>query len=218
MVTISRIVEKIIEENAFLEEALSRKIINYVALAEEIKPRIDRELKENAKISAIMMALRRLQEKLGNKFARKAKFSKDSEIFIKSDLFEITVKKSSKTFSVIQEIYPIIDPERDFLTITQGITQVTIIANRRNKEKILKILHKEKIYKELDDLACLSTTIPMNAIDEAGYFYIITRAFAWEDIALIEIVSTLTELNLIIKEKDVPKAFILFKDTIKNNS
>ena len=136
MVTISRTVEKIIEENPFIQEALSRGIINYAALAEEIKPRIEIELKNKVKDSAVMMSLRRLNEKLEKSITIKPKFEKHTDIFVKSDLFEVTVKMSKNTFSLLKEIYSKIDPEKDFLSTTQGLTQVTMISNKRNKNKI----------------------------------------------------------------------------------
>jgi aspartokinase len=218
MVTISRVVEKVVEENPFIQEAISRGLINYAALAEEMRPRIEQELKTSVKESAVMMALRRLAEKLEGKTAGKARFSKNSDVFVKSDLFEITIKKSRKTFSLLQEIYDHIDHENDFLSMTQGVSQVTIISNKRNKKKISEILSKEQKVKEIDNLAAVSTTLPLSATNEVGFFYVITRAFAWENIPIVEAVSTLTELTLIVDEKDVPKAFTTFKDVIGKNN
>lgn len=218
MVTISRTVEKIIEERPFLQTALSKGLINYSALAEDIKPRVEKEMNEEVKTTAISMALRRVKEKLEKNFIRETKFEEDSDIFIKSDLFEITVKKSEETFSLIKEIYNVIDSEKDFLTITQGLNQITIISNKRNRDKILEIIEEEKTIKEINNLAAISTTLPIDAINGVGYFYILTRAFAWENIPIIEIVSTLTELNFILKENDIPKAFNLFKEVINRNS
>ena len=218
MVTISRVVEKVIGDNPILQEAISRGIINYAALAEDIKPKIEQEMRAPIKTSAIMMALRRLSEKLEKSFVSKAKFDKNADIFVKSDLFEITLKKSRRTYSLIKEVYENVDPEKDFLTVTQGLSQITLISNKRNKKYIMEKLGKEKIVKEINDLACISTILPLNAIDQVGYFYNITRGFAWENIPIIEIVSTLTELNFIVKEKDIPKSFNLFKEIIRRNS
>ncbi len=50
MVTIARIVEKHIEERPFVQEALSRGIINNAALAEELIPIVEKELKKKMKI------------------------------------------------------------------------------------------------------------------------------------------------------------------------
>ena len=217
MVTISRVVEKIVSENIFIQEALSRGIINYAAFAEEIKPRVEIELKEKVKDSAVMMALRRLQERIENKIIRKPQFNKNSDIVIKSDLFEVSYTKSKNSINLIKKIYESIDITSDFLTATQGISQVTIISAKKNKEKIMKILEEEKIISVVDDLASVSTTFPENCPDEIGYFYMVTRSFAWENISIIEIVSTISEFTLILKEDDTPNAFVILKELIKNN-
>lgn len=217
MVTISRTVEKIVMENIFIQDALSRGIINYAAFAEEIKPKVEAELKTKVKDSAIMMALRRLQEKIENKIIKKPQFNKNSDILIKSDLFEISYTKSKNSINLIKKIYESIDITQDFLTVTQGINQITIISAKKNKEKIIKILSEEKIITTIEEIASISTTFPENCPNEIGYFYLITRSFAWENISIIEIVSTTNEITLILNETDMPKAFVVLKDLIKNN-
>ena len=72
MVTITHLVENIVEKKPFLEEALARGLINYAALAESIQSEIEKELKQKVKTSAIMMSLRRLSEKLGKGFIKQA--------------------------------------------------------------------------------------------------------------------------------------------------
>jgi len=218
MVTISGVVENLVEDNPFIQEAMSRGIINYAALAQDIKSFVEKETRKPVKDSAIMMALRRLGEKMENKFTKKIKFDENADIFIKSDLFEITVVKSEKTFNLIKVIYELIDSNKDFLTITQGLTQVTIISNRRHKDEILEILKDEHILMKIENISSIGTTLPKNCPEEVGYFYTITRAFAWENIPIIEIVSTLIELNLIVKEVDIPRAFDVLKGIIKKNS
>jgi len=46
MVTVAHLVEKIIAQKPFLQEALSKGIVNNAALAEELLPEIEKELKK----------------------------------------------------------------------------------------------------------------------------------------------------------------------------
>ena len=64
MVTISHLVKKIVKDSPFLEEALSRKIVSYGNLAEQITERLEEELDKKIKHSAVVMALRRYAEEL----------------------------------------------------------------------------------------------------------------------------------------------------------
>lgn len=215
--TVSRAVEEYVKGNAFIQESLVKGIVNYLALAEEIKPLIERETGKDVKEYAIVMALRRLKDKLEHKFVKRIRFV-DSDISVKSDLFEITVKKNAKTFAVVKELPKLIDISRDFLTITHGITQITIISNNRLKRRIYEHFSKNDVIKVIDRLASLSIILPENVVGEAGFFYIVTRAFTWENIPIVEMVSTLDEMTLIVNEKYVPKAFTLLQQTIKDNS
>ena len=102
MVTIAHLTEKIIEKKPFLEESLSRGLINYGALAEEIQPEIEAEMKKKVKHSAVMMALRRYSQKAREKLFRKVKFE-DQDITLKSDLVEITIYKTPDSGELIKK-------------------------------------------------------------------------------------------------------------------
>lgn len=213
MVTIARLVEKIVERTPFLEEALARGLINYAALAESLQPEIETELKKPVKPSAIMMALRRLSETLEKGFIKQAQIRfKESDLTIKSGLFEMTVLKSPTIIQHLKKLYEVIDFSRgDFLTITQGIYEITLITNKKYKARVQKMFADEKIIKIIDGLSSLMVKIPVEAVEQVGLFYVVTKALNWENINIIEIVSTLTEMTFILKEEDVSRAFTALK-------
>ena len=220
MVTVAHIVEKIVEERPFIQEALARGIINHAALAEEMTPEIEHELKKKVKFSAVNMAIRRLSEKLGETFVVKAKFDKHASITIKSDLICMTVYKVPEIEEkYILKIYGIIDFKNgDFLTITHGLNEVMIITNNKYKKNIEHIFPEKIIKNTIRDLSSITIKIPPESVETAGLFYIVTRALSWENITIVDIVSTLTEMTVIIKEDDTARAFDCFKKLIKSNS
>ena len=59
MKTIATCVEEILVSQPFLEDALTRNILNYSALSEELREPISKMLRKPVKSGAIMMALRR---------------------------------------------------------------------------------------------------------------------------------------------------------------
>ncbi|VVB74346.1 Uncharacterised protein [Candidatus Tiddalikarchaeum anstoanum] len=212
MVTIPLLLENIIEKKPFLEEMLVRGLVNYAALAEMLKPELEKELKKEVKMPAVMMALRRLSEKMKLKLKPSPINFKESDVTVKSDIFEITVMKSQTIINNIKKIYDLVNFQRgDFLTMTHGIYEITILSNRQYREKIKKILEEEKIIKIIDKLAALTVKIPIRAVETIGIFYSLTKAMTWENINIIEIVSTLTELTLVLNEDDISKAFNTIK-------
>ena len=219
MVTVSHLVEKIIERKPFLQEALSKGVINNAALAEELKPQIESELKKKVKFSTVNMAIRRLAEKLEKTFVSKTKFEEDTDITIKSSLIEIVFYKDENTQTYLKKLYDLVDFRKgDFLTITQGLHEVMVITNKKFEKKVLKLVSESSVKKVVKNLSSLTINIPETAVHTVGLFYIASRALNWENINIVDIVSTYTEMTFIIDEKETSRAFDSLKKLIEINS
>ncbi len=220
MATVALIVENIVKRRPFLEEALAQGIINYAALAQELLPDVEQELQKKVQPAAILMALRRFQEKLEKSFIPKARIKfKESDVMLRSDLFEITIVNSPTAIKKMKTLYDLVDVTRgDFLTVTHGIYEITIISNRKHKQKIISLLEEEETKKMIEKLSSVTMKIPLEAIHTVGLFYILMKALNWENINIVEIVSTLTEMTFILEEKDAPKAFTTLKKIIEEKS
>ncbi|MBU0666690.1 MAG: hypothetical protein ABIC91_07375 [Nanoarchaeota archaeon] len=217
MVTIAHIVEKLVEQKPFLQEALNRGVINHAALAEDLKPLIEKELNKKVKFSAVNMAIRRLSEKLKTSFIETTRFDSESDLTIKSNLIEIVLYKEKNVQEQIKKIYDLIDISKgDILTVTQGFYEVMIITNSKHKENILKQI-TSPIKKIITDLSSITINLSETAIETVGLFYITTRALNWDNINIVDIVSTFTEMTFIIKENDTPRAFQALQSILKHD-
>ena len=67
MASVSSIVKDMVNGNKLLHEATCQGILNYAAVAEKIKERVEKEFGKPVKESAIVMALRRYSELLQRK-------------------------------------------------------------------------------------------------------------------------------------------------------
>jgi len=219
MVTVAHLVENIIEQKPFIQEAISKGIINDDALAEQMIPEIEKELTKKVKFSAVNMAIRRLSEKLEQKFVSSAKFDKDSHLTVRSDIIELTLFKRDHLQKKVQSIYDLIDYKiGDFLVIMQGINEIMILIDSKYKSSLLKIFSKSDIKRIIVNLSSVTINIPITAVETLGLYYLITRALYWDNINIVEIASTLTEMTLILDENDTPRAFSILKNLIKINS
>ena len=97
MKTITFCVEELLKQQPFLEEALSRGIINYSALAEELIPEIGKRVGKPVKSGAIMMALRRysIPQAITNTNKLKQIIMQLGDITVRSNLTDFTYKNSS---------------------------------------------------------------------------------------------------------------------------
>ncbi|MBT3260684.1 hypothetical protein HOC37_04875 [bacterium] len=214
---ISDYVNQYLEKQPFIEEAMRKKIINYANLAQLIKPELEKELAKKAAPAAIVMALRRYAQKTGRatKTFPQVHFEEDTDIRMRSDLLEITLIKSEEMQNEIKKTYKLIDfKKEDFITLVYGLHEISMITNQKYEQRLLKVFADHKIKFILKNLSSLTINIPDDSYESVGLFYLFTRALAWENIQIVEIISTFKEMSFILNTPDIPQAFAAIKKVI----
>jgi len=218
MVNISTLVKEYLDEKPFIQEGLYKGVISHSYLAQELTSYIGKRLNKKVKSGSVMMAIRRYSEKFSKKEFNQFKITGNMDITLKSNLCEITILKSPSLFSKVNKFYSMVDfNQGGILNIIQGNYEITIITNMSNRENVLKLLKDEKIEKIDSNLVALSLKYSKRYQDIPGQIFTFTRTLAWENINVIEYVSTLTESIFILREKDALNAYNAFQDLIKKS-
>ena len=218
MKTVSNCVEDILISQPYLEEALSRNIINFSALAVELTEPISKMLKKNVKPGAIMMALRRYNPplNLSNSIKMKKVISNLGDITVRSNLTDFTVKNSNTLMQNHAKILERINKESKlFYTFTRGIHESNIIISSSLKDFVKENLNEEKFLEIQDDLSAISINLPKNNSKVAGLYYHFFKRLAWEGIVLYEVISTTNEFTILVEDDYVDQAFSAIKK-VKN--
>ncbi len=207
MVTVSHLIGKIVSSKPILHEAIEQGIISYGNLAEQLLPEIEEELDKKVKHSAVVMALRRYAEKI-EKTQAKPKFDYNSEIIMKTNLCDISVRKSPALFTKLKKIYSIVNYEKgDVLNVIHGNYEVSIVSNMRYLDKIKKELKGEKLLNTEKDLVSLSLSFSGDFLHTPGIISTAARKLNWDNVNIYELVSTLTELTFIVSKKDSARGY-----------
>lgn len=215
MVTISHVVQKLVNEKIFILEPLSKGIISPVALAEQLKPRIEDELGKTVKTHAIVMALRRYGDEVRTKHKEVA-FDYSSEIILKTDICDIAVKRSPTLLTRLKPLYDLVDFEKgDILNIIHGRYEVSVVTNERYLKKAQDLFKKEGVLNVERNLVSLTLTFSSTFLYTQGVIYNVVRALAWENINIFEIVSTNTELTFILNKRDSIKGYHVLSQLVE---
>ncbi len=218
MTTISHLVKDYIEQKPFLQEALRQEIINYAALAEQIREYLEDKLGTELKQISVIMAIRRYQEKLTPSQVKKTHYGDKAEANLKTNLHMITISKSNTILEKLSKIIPLIDfKSGGILHLVQGNYQVAIITNEYNIDKVKKHLHDEEIVREDKNLVSIALKYSDDLIDIPGNLFMLTRALAWENITIIDLIETMSESIFIVKEKDSTRALTKLSQVMKQN-
>ena len=180
MTSIQKIVNDLIQQQPFIEEALSQGIINHNEYGRKLKPEVELNLKREVNDAAVSMAVRRYARQLTPQVLLRNQIDlTGTDIMVRNGLFEITVQKSPETLKIIQKIQEVLKiSARDFLTLTYGMYEVTIVTNNRFMDA-LELLFTNKTTSKIVNLSALSIRLPEDSSDSIGLYYVITKVLAW---------------------------------------
>jgi hypothetical protein len=214
MKTVSNCVEDILITQPYLEEALSRNIINFSALAIELVEPINKMLKKEVKPGAIMMALRRYNPPvtLGNSIKMKRVIQNLGDITVRSNLTDFTVKNSTTLIDNHAKILERINKEdKLFYAFTRGIHESNIVVSSSLNDFVNKHLDNETFIAVQENLSAISISLPQDNSKIAGLYYHFFKRLAWEGIVLYEVLSTTNEFTILVEDDYVDKAFTAIK-------
>jgi hypothetical protein len=218
MRTIATCVEEILVSQPFLEDALTRNILNYSALSEELMEPITKMLRKPVKAGAIMMALRRYSppKEMANKVKLDNVLRNLGDITVRSDLSDYTFKNSTSLIQAHLKTLELIknDPHI-FYTFTRGVHESNVLITTSLKDKIETFYKKEDCTSVQDHLSAITIGLPKDNTKIAGLYYQFFKRLAWEGISLYEVVSTTNEFTILVEDDVVDKAFSAVK-SLKN--
>lgn len=209
MKTVAEEIREIIAESPFLEDGLARGIINCSALAREIRPRVESALFKDVSEGAVVMALKRLSVTLGkDRPGLQPVLRKMGDLTVRSNLSEFTYRKSRSTMDCQEKLLDRVKGwGEEFLTFTQGIYEATIICSASVAGTVEDVFAKESLTARLDGLAAIVIRLPEESVQTPGVHYSILKQLAWNNINVVEVVSTYSELTIVLSRDQVDQAF-----------
>ncbi len=189
---------------------LIQEVISYSNLAVFIKPKVEALYGSEVSSAAIVMAIRRYTQDLKKlNHIEKKKNKIDFEISMKTNIYDVNIKRSNSFIANIPNLYNIIKSENgDFINISLSDYEIVVTISDKYKDVLDGILKNENVINsELDMVALTISFKDNNFLETPGITYLATRKLAWENINIYEIVSTLNVLTFIIKRKDSLQAY-----------
>lgn len=216
MITVPQAVREVIHETPFLEELLSGKLLNLSEVARDIKLEIEEKTMKDVQIGSIIMALKRMSAEFRPNTELTKIFKSSPDLIVRSNLFSLTIHKSDSQIhkqKILLE-YAALSPTV-FMTVTHGVFEVTIVAHNEMKDYITTLYKEENVIARSENLSSITVKFSKDIIDIPGIYYIILKALAWGGIDITEVVSTYSEITIILKQEYVDKAFSLIKKLFK---
>lgn len=212
--TIAEAVRHYIDTHPFVEEGLTDGIINYAGLARRILPVIQEQCTHPVKEGAIIMALKRLSPSYYYQVSAGIKrfLNRLGQFTVRYDIYDYTFKNSPKLTESQATVFRYVAQHPEyFYSFSQGLNESTIIASKQMQDYISVLFETEELIAHKKDLAALTIMLPKDNTEISGIYYFIFKELAWQDINVVEVISTTNEFTLVVAEKDVEQSFRLIR-------
>lgn len=212
---LSKIIDKLVNQSPFIQEAIAEGLINISSLARKLNPEIQKIMGKEISDSAIIMAIKRMPPGPNQKIELKIKnFMRElGDLIVRSNLIKYTYKNyvgiSQDQAKFLAQIKDITD---NFYTVSRGVSETTIITNAAFSDKIDKMFQQESLISELGNLSAITMKLPAINTEISGVYYYLLKKIAWEGINLAEVISTTNEFTVVVDTKIVSHTFSVLMD------
>lgn len=212
---LSKVIEKLINQSPFIQEAITEGLINISSLARKLNPDIERITGKEVSDSAIIMAIKRMPPGTNQKIERRIKnFMADlGDLIVRSNLVKCTFNNyvgiSQDQAKFLNQIKDVSD---NFYTVSRGVAETTLITNEQFKEDILSVFNQTQLIAQSSNLSSITMKLPPINSEISGVYYYLLKKLAWEGINLAEVISTTNEFTVVVDTKTVSKAFTVLME------
>jgi aspartokinase len=213
MITVSQIVEDIFTHDDVALAAARNGWLNLSSYARSVRPLIQKRLLKDVQTSSIVTALTRITTKLEPDTSLPDHVVQS--LSLHSDLEVVTYERTEKVSSTIRDIYSkIATDNKSYLTITQGINEVTIISDSDTSKLFKHSLQSAHRIYEKPEAVGITVKFTVGNVETPNLIFHLTHRLAYRDINIVEIVSTATELTYVIEKKNLTEALEQLQKTI----
>ncbi len=218
MVSVAHIVRKQMQNKPFIQECMNKGLVNYGALADYLKDEVEQELGQLVNPLTISMALRRMETELQESTLNKIKINHQTDLSSKSHLVEYVVRKTDTVLDNLNAFYRDIKVEEgDLFSFNQGMVNLVILTNERHMQRIEELFSGETIVSKRTNLGAIFMSIKGKCRDTPGFFYLLTRSLAFNNVNVLTVTNIDTEVFFLFENRDLPRAHVVLYDLLEDN-
>jgi signal transduction histidine kinase len=203
-------VKSLIEGDLSIQDALQRGYGNYSAIARTLKPKVEEELGYKAKLEAIITAVKRTKTKHILQHEDLKKIIAESVINLRTDVAKITVEKTTNTMRVVRET--LAGYSEEFFQVLEGTSAITLIFDQKLFTEVQLSLKNARVLDVKKRLAAIVVRSPREIINTPGCAIAFYNPVSMSHINIEETMSCFTDTIMILRMKDVGRAFNVLTD------
>lgn len=215
MIKISEAVADIVSRSFEASVMLQQGCLNLSAYAKRIRPEIEERTKKEVQTGSIVIALSRLAKSLDEQPSLLPPPTA-LEVSARSGLMEVVFERTRKNLELFHSLRNDVNASpSDFFMTTQGIAEITLIIPEDNYDDIKSVFAGIEPKFLIRDLSGLTLRTTEKDIFVPNVFFSILYPFAMRRFNIIEVISTFTEITMLVEDKDLQDGFEVLKSFLK---
>lgn len=211
MTKVSEIIDEVIREMPYMESFIKEDIVNFSALAKKISAYVSKRHKLTVSESSILMALKRYHSPVDHREKKLSFYIKDLDnLKIWSNLSLLRInKKSLFDKNKLRGIIQLLQGNHTlFYRIFDCDDYISIVFN----EKMIDLFEGLNFEEKMDKLSVISFKFSNADIQVPGLYYVVFKQLSWNNINIIETISSGKELMVVVSNQDVVKISTLIQN------
>ena len=209
--SISKIVQYLIDDDPSIQDALARGYGNYSAIARLLKPLVEEIYGRKVGIAGLITAVKRAR----GTYTPTTEYQKivaESKISLRTDVAKISIEKTRRSLEKARLISA--DFPEAFFQLLEGASTLTLIIDEGIFDDVRSVFREEEILGEKRDLAALIVQSPHEIVDTPGCISAFYNPISRAHINIEETASCFTETIIVLRMEDAAKAFSILTSLI----
>ena len=218
MHSIANKVEQIVSDSPFLTEGMALGLINLSELARQLRPQLETDLWKPVGQAAVVMALRRLSERLPQQACRQQPIMlapRLGELTTRADLSISTFRLSDNSNECQRMLLALAEPYPGmFITVTRGVHEMLVVCNRPLTHLVEQAFGEERLLARVDKLTALTLRLNPETRRTPGIYLAVLKKLAWDKINVVNMMCTFSELTILLEQSQAGAAFSVLSQIV----
>lgn len=219
MLSIATKVEQIVSESAFLTEGMSLGLINLSELARQLRPQLESDLWKPVGQAAVVMALRRLSERMPQQTEVKPIMlaPRMGELTTRTELTLVTYRLSDNSNECQRKLLALAERHTDrFVSVTRGVHEMLVVCSRPLLHVVESAFANERHVARVDNLTALTLRLNPETLKTPGVYHSVLKKLAWNKISVVTMMCTFTELTVLLEQNHTGPAYAILSQAVSH--
>lgn len=219
MLSIATKVEQIVSESPFLTEGMALGLINLSELARQLRPQIESDLWKPVGQAAVVMALRRVSERLPPPDQAHPIMiaPRSGELTSRAELTISTYRLSENSNECQRQLLALAEPFPGmFVTVTRGVHEVLVVSSGSLLHIVEEAFGGERLMARVNNLTALTLRLNPDTHKTPGIYHAVLKKLAWDKISVTNMMCTFSELTILLEQSQTAPAFSVLSKIVSH--